>query len=353
MPVHSASADEPTLRDRGWLVQNWEIARLKARHAGRRKPALLILDEVQKISGWSDTVKALWDADTRDGLPLHVLLLGSAALLLQHRLAESLAGRFEGLHATHWSYQEMRDAFRWSLDRYLYFGGYPGAAKLLPDEERWRGYIRDSLIETTISRDVLLLSRVDKPALLRRLFHIACEYSGQIVSYQKMLGQLQEAGNTTTLAHYLWLLEGAGLLSGLPKYSGKTLRQRASSPRLQVLNTALMTVHAGRTSMEALQDAEYKGRLVEVTIGAHLWNALRGSAWDLSYWRERDREVDFVLRRGTKLVAVEVKSGATKTTLPGINAFLQRYPLTRPLLVGAQGIPVGEFLLSDIGTWID
>jgi len=211
IPSHYASADEPTLRDRSWIEEQWELARLKITSDKRTKEALLVLDEVQKVTAWSEVVKRLWDEDTAARRRLKVVLLGSSPLLIQKGLTESLAGRFEIIPATHWSYAEIRDAFGWSHDQFIYFGGYPGAAELIEDEERWRRYIIDSLIETTISRDILLLTRVDKPALLRRLFQLACDYSGQVISYQKMLGQLQDAGNTTTLAHYLELLSSPRL----------------------------------------------------------------------------------------------------------------------------------------------
>jgi len=207
MPAHYASADEPTLQDRTWLQQQWDIARLKARE--RKTSALLVLDEIQKVANWSSVVKLLWDADTHSGVDLKVVLLGSSPLLIQSGLTESLAGRFEVIAAPHWSFTEMHEAFGWNLEQYIFYGAYPGAAELIGDPERWRRYILDALIETTISRDILLLTRVDKPALLRRLFQLGCAYSGQILSYQKMIGQLTDAGNTTTLAHYLELLQGA------------------------------------------------------------------------------------------------------------------------------------------------
>jgi predicted AAA+ superfamily ATPase len=235
-----ASADGPLLESRAWIEQQWEEGRLRARDTGTAG-ACLVLDEVQQVSGWAEVVKRLWDADTASGLPLKLLLLGSSPPLVQRGLGESLAGRFELLRATHWSLPEMEEAFGFSLDQYLYFGGYPGAAPLAEDRARWARYILDSLVETTVSRDILLMKRVDKPALLRRLFQLGCDYSGQILSYQKMLGQLQDAGNTTTLAHYLELLSGAGMLTGLPKFSGARVRQRGSSPKLLALNTALMT----------------------------------------------------------------------------------------------------------------
>ncbi len=262
--VRFASADEPTLRGREWIEQQWEAARLEAGDAGKHG-AVLVLDEIQKIPSWSGTVKRLWDEDTRTRCALKVVLLGSAPLLISRGLTESLAGRFELLHLPHWSYAAMQNAFDWDLERYLFFGAYPGAAPLIRDELRWKRYILDSLIETTISRDVLLLSRVDKPVMLRRLFELGCKYSGQILSYTKMLGQLQDAGNSTTLAHYLDLLAGAGMVCGLQKFAAEAVRQRASSPKLQVFNTALMTAQSGYSRKEARADREYWGRLVRST----------------------------------------------------------------------------------------
>ena len=232
-PSHYGSADEPALKGIGWLEEQWEIGRIRAKSAGRSKRGVLVLDEVQKIPGWSEAVKHLWDEDTAAGLQLRVIVLGSSPLLLHRGLAESLAGRFEIIPITHWSLAEMRDAFGWGLDQYIYHGGYPGSAGLIQDHDRWCRYIIDSLVETTISRDILLMTRVDKPALLRRLFELGCTYSGQILSYQKMLGQLDDVGNTTTLAHYLGLLDGAGILAGLQKFAGQAVRRRASSRRWQ------------------------------------------------------------------------------------------------------------------------
>ena len=349
IPSHYASADEPTLKDRTWIEQQWEVARFKVES---EESALFVMDEAQKIDGWSETVKRLWDEDTAKGLPLHVMLLGSSPLLVQRGLTESLAGRFEVIPVTHWSFAEMREAFDWSLDEYIFFGGYPGGADLINDQKRWSNYIKDSLIETTISRDILLMTRVDKPALLRRLFELGCSYSGQILSYQKMLGQLQDAGNTTTLAHYLNLLEGAGLLAGLSKYAGQRVRQRASSPKLLVLNTALMTAQSQLSLGEAKQDTDFWGRLVESAIGAALINGLRGENIELFYWSSRNREVDFVLSRRKSVVALEVKSGRRKVTLPGIEAFSKEFRVEKRLLVGAQGIPVEDFLLTPPPEWL-
>jgi len=350
VPSVQVSADEPTLRDANWLRAQWDRARLAAKAS--RSGAVLSLDEVQKIPAWSEAVKRLWDEDTRDRLPLKVVLLGSSRLLVQQGLTESLAGRFEVLHLPHWSYSEMRAAFAFSLEQYVYFGGYPGAAPLIGDPPRWRRYLLDSLIETTISRDVLLMTRVDKPALLRRLFELGCRYSGQVLSYTKMLGQLQDAGNTTTLAHYLELLAAAGMLVGLGKYSGKAVRQRGSSPKLQVLNTALMTAQAGLLPEETRADRELWGRLVESAVGAHLANAAAAGICELFYWREGQREVDFVVRSGRTLLAIEVKSGRSSQHLAGLGAFTRAFQPTRALLVGADGLPLEEFLSQPVEHWL-
>jgi predicted AAA+ superfamily ATPase len=312
-----------------------------------------VLDEIQKISGWSETVKHLWDADTASGVPVKSVLLGSAPLLIQRGLTESLAGRFEVLHLPHWSYTEMREAFGWNLERYLFHGGYPGAAPLVGDPGRWARYVKDALIETTISRDVLLLTRVDKPALLRRLFELGCAYSGQVLSYQKMLGQLQDAGNTTTLAHYLELLGGAGMVIGLQKFAGAQARQRGSSPKLQVLNTALMNAQADMTPGEARKDAAYWGRVVESAVGAHLANAAMTGACELFYWRDRNREVDFVVRAGKTVTAIEVKSGRAREALTGMEAFSEAFRPKRKLLVGGDGIALETFLSRPVEHWIN
>jgi predicted AAA+ superfamily ATPase len=351
IPVHYASADEPTLRDRTWLEQQWDLARLKAR--AEANGALLVLDEIQKVHDWPTTVKLLWDADTHAGVPLKVVLLGSSPLLIQSGLTESLAGRFELIPAPHWSFGEMREAFGWNLEQYIFHGAYPGAAELIDEPNRWRRYLLDSLIETTLSRDILLMTRVDKPALLRRLFQLGCAYSGQVLSYQKMIGQLTDAGNTTTLAHYLELLNGAGMLTGLSKYSHGGVRQRGSSPKLQVLNTGLASALDHRSLSEARHEGDYWGRLVESCIGAHLLNSSLVTEIEVVYWRERNLEVDFVLQRGRTVVAIEVKSGARRQSLPGMEAFARIAKPRRQLLVGDQGIPIEEFLSHPAAHWMD
>lgn len=349
--THYASADEPALKDHSWIEQQWQVCRIKLASNDGSQKGLLVLDEIQKIHGWSETVKRLWDEDTHNSLPLAVVILGSSPLLMQKGLTESLAGRFEIIPVSHWSFTEMRDAFQWDVDHYIYYGGYPGAASLIDDEQRWSRYVHDSLIETSISRDILMMTRVDKPALLRRLFEAGCAYSGQILSYQKMLGQLQDAGNTVTLAHYLQLLQEAGLLAGLSKYAGQHIRQRASSPKLIVLNTALMTATSHTRLDKAKHDTDFWGRLVESSVGAYLANNIRGKDIRLFYWSSRNREIDFVLARSDTLVAIEVKSGRKKTNLPGMDAFSKEFSVHRKLLVGAQGMPLEDFFLSPPETW--
>lgn len=351
MAARFASADEPTLRGRDWIEQQWEAARLEGSDAGRRG-SVLVLDEIQKIPNWSETVKRLWDEDTHTKAHLKIVVLGSAPLLISRGLTESLAGRFELLHLPHWSYTEMRSAFGWNLEQYLYYGGYPGSAPLIKDQERWKRYVLDSLIETTISRDVLLLSRVDKPAMLRRLFELGCRYSGQILSYTKMLGQLQDAGNSTTLAHYLDLLAGAGMVTGLQKFAGEPVRQRGSSPKLQVFNTALMTAQAGYTLKEAASDHEYWGRLVESSVGAYLVNAAAAGECEVFYWRDRGVEVDFVVRCGKSIAAIEVKSGRTPDARSGLIAFGAAFKPQRKLLVGGDGIALEAFLSRPVQFWV-
>ena len=337
-------------RDIQWLVRHWERARIEASRSERG--FVLVFDEIQKIRNWSEAVKGLWDADRRHGRALHVVLLGSAPLLMQKGMSESLAGRFETIRLRHWSFAEMAAAFDFDLSSYVYFGGYPGAAPLTRQQDRWRDYILTSLIEPNIERDVLAMHRVNKPALLKRLFDLGAGYSGQILSYTKMLGQLQDAGNTTTLAHYLDLLSAAGLITGLPKYVGGAYRRRASSPKLNVLNTALMSAQSDYTFQEATLDRSFWGRLVESAVGAHLYNTgtpeLR-----IYYWRHNVHEVDFVLERGRRLVAIEVKSGVKRRTVSGLRKFGERFKVKKTILVGGGGIRLPEFLLVPATEWFE
>lgn len=345
--THYATADLPAAPDALWVEQQWRVARMLA----AQRPALLVLDEVQKIPRWSETIKRLWDEDRFADLNLHVVLLGSSQFLMQQGLGESLAGRFELIRVPHWSFAEMREAFGWNLDQFIFFGGYPGAAMLVDDEFRWKSYVLDAIIEPTLSRDVLQLTRIEKPALLRRLFVLGCAYSGQILSYQKMIGQLQDVGNTTTLAHYLSLLGGAWLLAGLDKFAGDQARGRAASPKLLALNTALVSAQLSQDFLAARRDGELWGRLVESAVGAHLYNT-RPPGVEIQYWRERNHEVDFVIRQGAKTIAVEVKSGRNKGALAGLNVFSSSFSGAASLVVGTGGIPLERFLSAPVEAWI-
>lgn len=350
IPIHFISADTATLEDLYWVTSEWDQGRRLAKESGE---ALLVIDEIQKIPGWEKVVKKLWDEDTRKKIPLKIVLLGSSPWLMQKGLSESLAGRFEILPVTHWTFLEMKAAFNWDLDTYIYFGGYPGAAEFADkkDPTRWTNYINDSLIETTLSRDILLMTQVNKPALLRRLFQLGCHYSGKILSYQKMLGQLHDSGNTTTIAHYLDLLSGAGTLTGIQKYSPKQVHAKSSSPKLQAFNTALISAQSGKTYEEAREDPSFWGRLTESMVGAYLANAIRGTSIELFYWRERNQEVDFILKKGKSLVAIEVKSGFRRDALSGMDAFIKAHRPKHSLLVGNSGIPMEEFITTPILQW--
>jgi len=340
-----ATADSPVQLDAAWIETHWRLA---AAQADSGNPVVLILDEVQKVKGWSETVKLLWDGrpSNRD---IRVLILGSSALMVQEGLSESLAGRFFLHRCTHWAFPECRQAFGWSLEQWLFFGGYPGSVAFLGDESVWKSYIVDSLIETVLARDVLQMATVAKPVLLRHLFALAATLPAQIVSYTKMLGQLQDAGNTTTLAHYLRLLESGFLVSGLELFSRGVQRRRGSSPKLVLWNNALVTALCGRSFAEALGDTIWWGRLVENAVGAHLCNQLRSVEYSLSYWREAGCEVDYVVARGNRIWCIEAKSGRSGRT-SGLARFRSRYPEARPLLVGGQGMPLEQFFSTDPGT---
>jgi hypothetical protein len=345
MPSFYASADGAPGKSGIWIEQQWQASRLKSK---KEKSFILVLDEIQKIAGWTEAVKKFWDEDTRSDIDIKVVLLGSSPLLIKEGLEESLGGRFEKTRFSHWSYGEMKEAFNISFEEFVYFGGYPGAVSLIKDESRWKNYVKDALIETTISKDILMMARIDKPALLRQLFELGSLYSGQILSYNKMLGQLQDAGNTTTLSHYLRLLSAAGMLTGIEKYSEKELRQRASSPKFQVLNNAFITAQSAYSLEESLLNTEYWGRLVESAVGTYLINISRERGFDVFYWREKDLEVDFVLKKGKKLAAIEVKSGGRREPLHGLELFSRKFKNAKVLLVGQDGFPIEDFLQIDL-----
>ncbi len=342
LPYIFESADSKQNLEELWIRQMWETARLKLKSSGGTE-FLLVIDEIQKIDNWSEEVKLQRDFDKFHDINIKVILLGSSRLLIQKGLTESLAGRFEIINIPHWSFDEMHSAFGWDLENYIWFGGYPGSADLINDEKRWKNYIKDSLIETSISKDILMLTRVDKPALLKTLFEVGCDYSGQILSYTKILGQLKDAGNTTTLAHYLNLLSESGLLGGLEKYSGNIARRKSSSPKFQVYNNALLSSQKQELFDEARKDFKLWGRVVESAVGAHLISNSLISGVSVSYWREGDDEVDFVLTKGDKIIAIEVKSGMTSKN-KGLMQFNKYFRPSKVLFVGTGGMSVEDFL---------
>lgn len=319
-----------------WIEDHWK----RGREIAKKDPhAILVLDEVQKIPRWSEAVKRFHDEDVVSRSSLRVVLLGSSALMMQRGLKESLAGRFELIPFSHWTLNECNKAFGLDYEQYIFFGSYPGGLNLLKesnwDEDRWQKYIRDALVETVIGKDILLLTPVDKPALFRQVFQLACRYASEILAYTKMLGQLQDAGNTTTIASYLQLMESAGFLVPLPRYSGSMIKQRASSPKLILLNNALPNAVMGRYFASTRRDTFLWGRLVENAVGAHLFNHLSKRGMPLYYWRERREEIDFVVVKEDKVIGIEVKSGRTKESHAGLRTFLKKYPK-------AKGIQVGE-----------
>ncbi len=337
---HYASADEAN--SPVWLQQQWDILRLKYSKTGA-KEALLVIDEIQRIHDWARYIKIQWDKDSFANVNIKVVILGSSQLMIQKGLSESLAGRFEVTYLPHWSYSEMQECFGLTVEEYTWFGGYPGSASLIHDEPRWKEYVLQSLIETTIMKDIVMMVRVDKPALLHNLFELGCQYSGQILSYTKILGQLVDAGNTTTLAHYLKLMEGAGMLKGLEKYSGSKIRQRSSSPKYQVFNNALLSAQSGFSFDEMKHRPDLSGRWIESIIGSHLVNRSMSEDTKVQYWRELNNEIDFVLIKSDTIIGIEVKSGHSKPKA-GLSKFVEEFHPFRVFIVGQDGIPVEEFL---------
>jgi predicted AAA+ superfamily ATPase len=355
MTTNTTQETEGAPRNAAWLIRTWQAARAQCEAFKRKepdRPFVFVIDEIQKITRWPDTVKGLWDADRAESLPMHVVLLGSSPLLIQKGLTESLTGRYELIRATHWSFAEMHQAFDFTLNEYIYFGGYPGSAPLIHDEERWRNYVLASLVQPSIDTDILHMARVDKPALLKQLFTLGAIYSGQILALGKVKGQLQDAGNETTLAGYLDLLGNAGLLTGLQKYHIGAARKRASAPKFNVLNTALMSSATPYTFAQAQADRSYWGRLVESSVGAHLCNTARPNE-AISYWRESPYEVDFVINDALRRTAIEVKSGSSVGPLRGIDEFSRQHPGSQSLLVGTGGVELTEFLSYPLAHWLD
>lgn len=343
IPYLMFSADNIPATQRSWISDCWETARAQMK-AENRTELILVIDEIQKLKDWSEVVKKEWDYDSFHDINLKVVLLGSSRVMLQKGLADSLAGRFETIKMTHWSFGEMRDAFGMSLDEYLYYGGYPGAVALINDSDRWSEYVRDSIIDATINKDILYDTAISKPALLRQTFELGASYSGQIVSLTKIVGSLQDAGNTTTLSGYLNVLKDSGLLAGIQKFSIDKARQRASIPKFQVFNSALRNVYAGHSFQDAIRDPKIWGHIFESAIGAHLVSGALTGNYEVYYWRDGDLEVDYVLKKANKVVAIEVKSNSD-TTNKGLVEFRERFNPHASVVVGRGGLDA-EVLLG-------
>ena len=342
------SADDVVAPSTVWIAQIWESLRIRM-NLERKNNAVLILDELQKVIDWSAEIKKHWDRDTRENRDIKLVLLGSSRLLLMDGLSESLAGRFELSYAGHWSFREMQEAFGFSPEQYQWFGGYPGAAELVKDEPRFKDYIRNAIIEPTMTRDILMTTKIDKPALLRQLFDVGAGYSAQIMSFNRMLGQLQDAGNTTTLAKYLRLLDQSGLLSGLNKYSKRDIEKKGSIPKFQIHNTALLSAISEKNFSDAILDRAEWGKIFESSVGAHLVNqANRHPNMALYYWRENNVEIDYVVLYGKKVLGIEVKSGDESISKKASEKFSERFPDAKLILVGKHGIPYEIFMGTDV-----
>ena len=346
MPYRLFSADNVPATNNAWISDCWAAARSLKESRGWES-VVLVIDEIQKIANWSEAVKKEWDDDTFHGRNIKVLLLGSSRVLLEKGLSESLAGRFEEIRMSHWRYREMQECFGFSLDQYMFYGGYPGAATLIGDEDRFGQYIQSAIIEATINKDILMDTPISKPALLRQTFELGAAYSGELFSLNKMLGSLQDAGNTVTLAGYINLLDESGLLCGLQKFSIDMARRRASIPKLQVYNNALKMVYSPLTFEQAILDRKSWGRIFESAIGAYLVNQAFVHRFEVFYWRERDDEVDFVLRKKGAVVAIEVKSNAEKRT-EGLDKFRKLFHPQTAFIVGDGGISAEDFFSMDL-----
>ena len=347
MPSMFFNADAVDPNDNVWIAERWEEARAQMRFSESHE-YLLVFDEIHKVGNWSEQVKKEWDADTFNDVNLKVVLLGSSRLLLKRGLTESLAGRFELLPMGHWTFQEMRDAFGFDINQYIYFGGYPGSAAYLPNESRWRRYVRESIVAPAIEKDVLQTTYIYKPALMHQLFRLGCAYSAELLSYNKMLGQLQDAGNATTLVNYLEVLGESKMLIGLQKYAVDKSRKYRSIPKLQVFNNALLTVMTdGMTYEKAYTHPTLWGRWVESAVGCYLLDKADELEYQLYYWRESNEEVDFVIARGEHLVAIEVKSGRRQNNT-GLSTFRNLYHPKYSLVVGGDAMPLEKLFTGNL-----
>ena len=351
IPAEYVSADNIAPTNTDWISEVWAAARASMK-ISKKEEYLLIIDELHKINNWSEAVKKEWDADTFNDINLKVVILGSSRLLLKHGLTESLAGRYELIRVPHWSFKEMHDAFGMDLEHYIYFGGYPGMAEYINSETRWRRYIKDSIIAPAIEKDVLLTNIIYKQELMKLLFELGCSYSGEELALDKMLGQLHDAGNITTLAGYLTTLDESKLLCGLQKYASDDARKYNSVPKLMVYNTALFSVQKRMTFEKAYTTPKLWGRWVENAVGAYLLNQADEYDYKVYYWRDRDDEVDFIIEYNRQCIAIEVKSGIN-TKNKGLSVFRNKFRPVLSFVVGSNGIPIEEFLAGDIGSLLE
>ena len=319
---HYANADDLLNTDRTWLLEQWQ----KSVSLGGQ--ALLVIDEIQKVPNWSETIKSLWDKDHN---AIRVVVLGSSSLQLQKGLTESLAGRFELVKSYHWTFHELKIAFDYDLERYLTYGGYPGAVTYESDFDRWYAYLKDSIVEAVIGKDILLNRKVGNPALFRQAFEILCRYPSQEISYTKLLGQLQDRGNTDLVKYYIELYSGAFLINSLEKYSERSYLIRGSSPKILIACPSLYAMNEGP---HILDDPEKRGRIFETAVGAQLHQL----AGNLYYWREKNLEVDFVYKYRGMVYAIEVKSGRRKSS-KGLDAFMERFPSAKPVIITPNNFP--------------
>ena len=335
------SADNVPATQTGWISDCWQIVRAKMKSQGYDE-IIIVIDEIQKVNNWSSAVKAEWDSDTFNDLNVKAIILGSSRVLLEKGLSESMMGRFEEIRMTHWSYPEMQEAFGISLEQYIFFGGYPGAAALVGNQERWEHYVISSIIESTINRDILIDTPINKPALLRQTFELGAAYSGNILSLTKMLGSLQDAGNTVTLSNYINLLNDSGLLTGLNKFSVDLSRRRASIPKFQVYNNALKSVYFDLGFPDVMNHPDKWGHVFESAVGAHLLSQAFKERYEVYYWRENNAEVDFVIKKKNSVAAIEVKSNNCSTNT-GLQVFSQKFSPKTTLVVGSGGLPAEDF----------
>jgi len=346
IPHYLYNADGVDKNDTDWIRRIWESTRTLM-DTRQQTEAVLVIDEIHKIKRWSEIVKREWDADTRGKRQLKLFILGSSRLMLRKGLTESLAGRFELIRLGHWTLQEMEDAFGWTLDEWIYYGGYPGSASLIKDMRRWKKYIKESLVAPAIEKDIILTSNIYKPALMKQLFELGCTYSAELLSLTKALGQLQDAGNVTTLSSYLEILNQCNLLAGLQKYANDEARRYQSVPKYQVYNNALLTAYKGTSYEKDRIDPQIWGRWVESAVGAYLLGGAEEGSYNVYYWRERSNEVDFIIVRQGEVIALEVKSGRRGMN-SGLPKFCELFQPKHALVIGTDGIPFDDFFRMKI-----